>query len=158
MTFQALLKNPVHLLAFGFGSGLARKAPGTFGTLAAIPIFLLICQLPHLYYVLFVVVTGLAGIYICGKTASDLRVHDHGGIVWDEMVGFWITMMFIPVSWHSILTGFLLFRLFDIWKPFPIRWLDKQVKGGFGIMIDDVLAGIFSWLCLYLWYVMPPLW
>lgn len=158
MTLQSLLKNPVHLLAFGFGSGLARKAPGTFGTLAAIPIFLLICQLPHLYYVLFVVVTGLVGIYLCGKTASDLRVHDHGGIVWDEMVGFWITMMFIPVSWHSILAGFLLFRLFDIWKPFPIRWLDKQVKGGFGIMIDDVLAGIFSWLCLYLWYVMPPLW
>jgi len=158
LTLQSLLKNPVHLLAFGFGSGLARKAPGTFGTLAAIPIFLLICQLPHLYYVLFVVVTGLVGIYLCGKTASDLRVHDHGGIVWDEMVGFWITMMFIPVSWHSILAGFLLFRLFDIWKPFPIRWLDKQVKGGFGIMIDDVLAGIFSWLCLYLWYVMPPLW
>jgi phosphatidylglycerophosphatase A len=158
LTFQALLKNPVHLLAFGFGSGLAPKAPGTFGTLAAIPFFLLICQLTLVHYVLFVLVAGLAGIYICDKTAKDLRVHDHSGIVWDEMVGYWITMTMIPVSWHSLLAGFLLFRLFDIWKPFPIHWLDKKVKGGFGIMIDDVLAGFFAWLCLYLWYVLPPLW
>lgn len=156
MNLKSLLKNPVHLLAFGFGSGLAPKAPGTFGTLVAIPIFLLICQWPLLHYGLFVLVTALAGIYICGKTAKDLRVHDHGGIVWDEMVGYWITMMMIPVGWASIVAGFLLFRLFDIWKPFPIRWLDKQVKGGFGIMVDDVLAGIFAWLCLYSWYFFNP--
>jgi len=158
LNLKSLLKNPVHLLAFGFGSGLAPKAPGTFGTLVAIPIFLLICELSLLHYSLFVLASALAGIYICGKTARDLHVHDHSGIVWDEMVGYWIAMIMIPVSWHSLLAAFLLFRLFDIWKPFPIRWLDRQVKGGFGIMIDDVLAGFFAWCCLYLWYVLPPLW
>lgn len=158
MNLNNLLKNPIHLLAFGFGSGLAPKAPGTFGTLIAIPIFLLIASLSLLHYSLFVLITALVGIYICGKTAADLRVHDHSGIVWDEMVGYWITMLMIPVSWHSLLAGFLLFRLFDIWKPFPIRWLDKHVKGGFGIMIDDVLAGFFAWFVLYLGYVAPPLW
>lgn len=158
MNLKNLLKSPVHLLAFGFGSGLAAKAPGTFGTLVAVPIFLLVSKLPPLHYSLFVLAAALAGIYICGKTTKDLRVHDHGGIVWDEMVGYWITMMMIPVSWHSLLAGFLLFRLFDIWKPFPIRWLDQRVKGGFGIMVDDVLAGFFAWLCLSLWYIFPPLW
>lgn len=158
MNLPQLLRHPVHLLAFGFGSGLAPKAPGTFGTLAAIPVFLLICPLPLLYYALFVLATALLGIYLCGKTARDLRVHDHSGIVWDEMVGYWITMLMIPPSWHSMLAGFLLFRLFDIWKPFPIRWLDQQVKGGFGIMADDILAGMFAWFCLYVGYVLFPLW
>jgi phosphatidylglycerophosphatase A len=158
LNLQQLYSNPVHALAFGFGSGLASRAPGTCGTLAAIPIFLLICQLPALYYLLFVLVAVLLGIYLCGKTAQDLRVHDHSGIVWDEMAGYWLTMLMIPVSWHSLLAGFLLFRLFDIWKPFPIRWLDQHVSGGFGIMADDVLAGFFAWLCLSLWYVFPPLW
>lgn len=158
MNLPALLKNPVHLLAFGFGSGLAPKAPGTFGTLVAVPIFLLICHLPLLHYGLLVLATVLAGIYICGKTAKDLRVHDHSGIVWDEMAGYWITLIAIPVSAGSVIAGFLLFRLFDIWKPFPISWLDKHVKGGVGIMIDDVVAGLLAWLCLYSWYVLPPLW
>ena len=156
MNIRQLIKNPVHFLAFGFGSGLAPKAPGTMGTLVAIPLFLLLCHLSIIYYLLVVVTASIFGIYLCGRTARDLGVHDHSGIVWDEIVGYWITMLMIPVSWQSVLAGFLLFRLFDIWKPFPIRWLDQQVKGGFGIMIDDVLAAFYAWFCLYFWFFVTP--
>jgi phosphatidylglycerophosphatase A len=149
LNLQQLYSNPVHALAFGFGSGLAPRAPGTCGTLTAIPIFLLICQLPVLHYLLFVLAAVLLGIYLCGKTARDLGVHDHSGIVWDEFVGYWITMAAIPVNAVTLIAGFVLFRLLDIWKPFPIRWLDQHVKGGFGIMIDDILAGLLAWLCLF---------
>jgi phosphatidylglycerophosphatase A len=143
-------KNPWHFLAFGFGSGLAKFAPGTFGTLAAIPIYLLMVQLPWLIYALITLVAFVIGIHICQVTSDDLQVHDFSGIVWDEFVGFWITMFLIPPQWQWILLGFILFRFFDIVKPWPIRFLDKHVQGGFGIMIDDVLAGLFAWICLYL--------
>lgn len=146
----ALLRNPVHLLAFGFGSGLAPKAPGTFGTLAALPFYLLLAQLSLAGYALALVLAFGLGIWICDKTAQDLGVHDHGGIVWDEFVGLWITLFVAPAGWWWIVTGFLLFRLFDILKPFPISWFDKNVKGGLGIMLDDALAGSFAWLCLQL--------
>ena len=142
--------NPWHFLAFGFGSGLARFAPGTFGTLAAIPVYLLLVQLPWLLYAGITVVAFYAGIVICQLTSDDLRVHDFSGIVWDEFVGFWITMFLIPFDWKWIVLGFVLFRFFDIVKPWPIRWLDKKVEGGFGIMIDDVLAGIYAWAVLML--------
>nr|WP_067286061.1 phosphatidylglycerophosphatase A [Marinobacterium profundum] len=143
-------RNPVHFLAFGFGSGLAPKAPGTFGTLAAIPLYLLMTLLPLWGYLAVVVVAAVLGIYLCGRTARDMGVHDHPGIVWDEFVGFWITMLFVPVNWVWILLGFALFRLFDIWKPWPIRVVDLKVEGGFGIMLDDVLAGIYALLVLQL--------
>lgn len=158
MNIQALIKNPLHLLAFGFGSGLSPKAPGTVGTAVAMLLFLLLCRLPLFAYLLFVAAAFIVGIFICGKTAKDLRVHDHSGIVWDEFVGYWITMAIIPVSWQSMLAGFVLFRLFDIWKPFPISWLDRKIKGGFGIMIDDVLAGVLAWCCLYGWFVVRVAW
>ncbi len=87
---------------------------------------------------------------ICQITSDDLKVHDFSGIVWDEFVGFWITMFLIPFDWKWVLFGFLLFRFFDIVKPWPIRYLDKQVAGGFGIMVDDVLAGVYAWICLFL--------
>ncbi|WP_020681955.1 phosphatidylglycerophosphatase A [Marinobacterium rhizophilum] len=146
----AVWRNPVHFLAFGFGSGLAPKAPGTFGTLAAIPFYLLMTLLPLSGYLVVLVLAALLGIYLCGRTAQDLGVHDHPGIVWDEFVGFWITMLFVPVQWYWILAGFALFRLFDIWKPWPIRVIDQRVEGGFGIMLDDVLAGVYAWLVLQL--------
>lgn len=149
MTLAKLYRNPVHCLAFGFGSGLSPKAPGTAGTLLAVPCFLLLCQLPFSYYLLFLIAATGLGIWLCDKTARDLRVHDHPGIVWDEMVGYWITMLCMPATIINVVTGFLLFRLFDIWKPFPIRWFDRKVKGGFGIMIDDVVAGLMAWFCLY---------
>lgn len=138
----------VHFLAFGLGSGAAAKAPGTFGTVAAIPLYLLLAQLPLALYLVAIVVSFALGIYLCGQTSKDMQVHDHGGIVWDEFVGFWITMIALPLHWTWLLAGFLLFRLFDIVKPFPIGWLDKRVHGGLGIMIDDVLAGLFALLVL----------
>lgn len=130
------------MLAFGFGSGLSQKAPGTMGTLAAIPLWWLLAQLPLSTYLVVVLVAAVAGILICGRAADRLGVHDHGGIVWDEFVGFWIAMAALPVTWQSLILGFVLFRLFDILKPWPISWLDRRVSGGFGIMIDDVIAGL----------------
>lgn len=146
---QRILSNPIHCLAFGFGSGLAPKAPGTFGTLAAVPLFLLMSSLSLSEYLFVVIFASVAGIYFCDKTAKDLRVHDHPGIVWDEFVGFWITMIAVPVTWWSLVLGFVLFRLFDIWKPWPIKWVDKHVHGGFGIMLDDVLAGLLALATLH---------
>lgn len=142
------LKNPIHFLALGFGSGLAAKAPGTFGTLAAVPLYLLLAQLPLSWYLAVTLVCVLAGIYICDKAAKDMGVHDHGAIVWDEVAGLLITMIAAPAGLLWLIIGFVLFRLFDIIKPWPIRWLDAKVEGGFGIMIDDVLAGIFALICL----------
>jgi|TARA_B110000977_G_C10992173_1_gene460364 phosphatidylglycerophosphatase A len=152
MTVSAreILSNPIHCLAFGFGSGLAPKAPGTFGTLLAVPLYLLLSQLSLLPYILVVVIAFAIGIYLCGRTATDLGVHDHPGIVWDEFVGFWITMIAAPAGWLWVVIGFILFRLFDIWKPWPIRFFDKNVESGLGIMIDDVLAGIYALLVLQL--------
>ncbi len=145
-----VLRNPIHFLAFGLGSGLAPKAPGTCGTLAAVPLYLLLNQLPLAGYALAVIALFGFGIWICDKTAKDLGVHDHGGIVWDEFVGLWITLLAAPPEWWWIVVGFMLFRFFDIVKPFPISWLDKNVKGGIGIMLDDAVAGTFAWLCLQL--------
>lgn len=142
------LKSPTHLLAFGLGSGLAPKAPGTFGTLAAIPLYLLVAHLSPLLYGAFIAVTFVLGIYLCDRTSQDLGVHDHPGIVWDEFVGYWITMWLAPAGWLWIAVGFVLFRLFDILKPWPIGWLDRRVHGGLGIMIDDVVAGVLAWGCL----------
>ena len=152
MTVSAreILSNPIHCLAFGFGSGLAPKAPGTFGTLLAVPLYILLSQLSLLPYILVVVIAFAVGIYLCGRTATDLGVHDHPGIVWDEFVGFWITMIAAPAGWLWVVIGFILFRLFDIWKPWPIRFFDKNVESGLGIMIDDVLAGIYALLVLQL--------
>ena len=101
-------------------------------------------------YVGIVLVLFLIGIWLCGKTAKDLGVHDHPAIVWDEIVGYLVTMILVPSGWQWLLAGFVLFRLFDIWKPWPIYLIDKRVGGGFGIMIDDVIAGIFALLILQL--------
>ncbi|OLQ75937.1 phosphatidylglycerophosphatase A [Photobacterium proteolyticum] len=144
------LTNPWHLLATGFGSGLSPVIPGTMGTVAAIPFYLLMVKLPFVAYLVITVVAALVGIIICQKTSDDMGVHDHGSIVWDEFVGFWITMAVAPVaSWEWILTGFVLFRFFDMVKPWPISWLDKHVHGGLGIMVDDILAGFMAMIALW---------
>jgi phosphatidylglycerophosphatase A len=147
------LANPVHFLALGFGSGLAAKAPGTFGTLAAIPLYLLMTHLSLPLYLGITVLFAIAGIYICGKAAKDMGVHDHGAIVWDEVVGLLITMAAAPTGLIWLALGFGLFRFFDIVKPWPIRWLDAKIHGGFGIMIDDVLAGVFAFISLQLLFI-----
>lgn len=143
-----LLRDPGHLFALGFGSGLAPRAPGTFGTLAAIPVYLLCAQLPLISYLLVVVVAFGGGVYLCGRTARALGVHDHPGIVWDEVVGYLLTMAFAPPGWLWVALGFVCFRLFDILKPWPIRMLDRRVHGGLGIMVDDLAAGAAAALTL----------
>ena len=142
------LRNWRHLLAFGLGSGLSPFAPGTFGTLVAVPLYLLLAQLPPWAYAAAVLAAFAFGVWLCASVSRDLRVHDPGGIVWDEFVGYWITMILVPLTWYWMLAGFVLFRLFDIWKPFPISYLDKKVEGGFGIMLDDAVAGLYAAICL----------
>ncbi|HDZ07586.1 phosphatidylglycerophosphatase A family protein [Pseudohongiella sp.] len=149
-TPASVWRNPVHFLAFGLGSGAAAKAPGTFGTLAGALIWLLLPPMGPLFYLLFLALTFAVGIWLCGRTAEDIGVHDHGGIVWDEFVGLWLTMFLAPPGLLWLVLGFLLFRVFDILKPWPIAWCDKHVEGGLGIMIDDVLAGLMALACLQL--------
>jgi phosphatidylglycerophosphatase A len=150
LTPKQILSDPILFLAFGFGSGLAKKAPGTCGTLAAIPIYLLIAQTGNLSYSLITIAVTMAGIWICGLAANKLGEHDFGGIVWDEIAGYLITLWWIPFSWQAVALGFILFRFFDILKPWPIKIADRRVKGGFGIMLDDVLAGVLANVVLVL--------
>lgn len=147
----SIWRRPVHFLAFGLGSGAAPFAPGTFGTLAAIPFYWLMSTLPLSIYLAVLGVAGIIGIYLCDRTSKDLGVHDHSGIVWDEFVGYWITMAAVPFSWQSALCGFVIFRVFDVIKPWPVRTVDRRVAGGFGIMFDDVLAGIYAWSVMHVW-------
>lgn len=133
-----------HWIAFGFGSGLVPRAPGTAGTLAAIPLWLLLSLLAWPAYLGVLAVLFLIGVWACGRTARDLRSEDPSAIVWDEWVGFLVTMTAVPTDWGWLLAGFLLFRLLDIWKPWPIRWADRSIGGGLGIMLDDLLAGVMA--------------
>ena len=149
-TPASVWRNPIHFLAFGFGSGASPVAPGTAGTALAVLIYLLLPTMNVVSYSLFVLASLIMGIWLCGKTSRDLGVHDHGGIVWDEFTGFWLTMLMAPPGWIYVIAGFLLFRFFDIVKPWPIRWVDRQVHGGLGIMMDDVLAGLMAMICLQL--------
>ena len=147
-TPPSVWRNPIHFAAFGFGAGAIKIAPGTFGTVAAIPLYILLQDLPLLMYISITAALFLLGIWLCQITTRDLGVHDHSGIVWDEIVGYLITMAAAPSGGLWIVLGFVLFRLFDIWKPWPINLLDQHVKGGFGVMIDDVMAGVYAWLVM----------
>lgn len=144
LTAQQILTDPVLFLAFGFGSGLAKKMPGTCGTLAAVPLYWLLANSGVGVYALLTLLVLLVGVPICGKAAEKLGDHDFGGIVWDEVAGYLVTMWFVPFSWTAAGMGFVLFRLFDIIKPWPIKWADRKVHGGLGIMLDDVLAGLLA--------------
>ncbi|SMF95170.1 phosphatidylglycerophosphatase [Methylomagnum ishizawai] len=142
--------DPYCFLAFGFGSGLAPVAPGTFGTLAAVPVYALVAGLAFPVYAGLVLGLFAAGVPICQRCERRLGIHDHSGIVWDEIVGFLITMAGVPFSWPAVVLGFALFRLFDVLKPWPISRLDRDVAGGFGVMLDDALAGVFAACGLHL--------
>ena len=144
LSVRQILTNPVLFLAFGFGSGLFKKMPGTMGTVAAIPVYLLSIQTNIWVYSALTIIVMITGIFICGDAARQLGEHDFGGIVWDEIAGFLITMWLVPFSWEAVFYGFVLFRFFDVIKPWPIKWIDQKVEGGFGIMLDDVLAGVFA--------------
>ncbi|RJL69091.1 phosphatidylglycerophosphatase A [Acinetobacter radioresistens] len=139
----------------GFGSGLAPKAPGTFGSAFALLFIPAWLALGFFNSVLIIVLMSLLGIYLCGRTAELMGVHDDGRIVWDEFAGQSIS--FLPLvylgqmNWLWVLVGFALFRLFDVWKPWPIRVVDRRVHGGFGIMLDDIIAGIWAALCILIY-------
>ncbi len=143
-SFKLLLSHPAHFFALGFGSGLAKKAPGTFGTLIGIPLYGLIAGLDIYVQLTIISILFLVGIYFCDKTGKALGVADHGGIVWDEIVAIMLVLTIAPAQWQWWLAAFLLFRLFDIWKPAPIRQCDAMVKGGLGVMLDDLLAAIYA--------------
>ncbi|MFK8078722.1 MAG: phosphatidylglycerophosphatase A [Granulosicoccus sp.] len=148
---KALFASVANFFALGMGLGLAPKAPGTFGTLLGIPVLLLM-PINFWMYVGALVVLYLFGVWVCNECSKYLGVHDHGAIVWDEVVGYLVTMIALPLTWQWMLAGFLVFRLFDIVKPWPISWVDRHVHGGSGIMIDDVLAGIFAAATLHTAY------
>jgi phosphatidylglycerophosphatase A len=151
-----LLRRPVHFLALGFGTGLAPKAPGTFGTLLGLPLFAVLMALPEASHLAIIALLFLAGIPICRKTGEALGVADHGSIVWDEIVAMLLVLEFTPLHWTWWAAAFVLFRLFDIWKPFPIRQCDAKLTGGFGVMFDDLLAAVFAIATLkaLLWLMM----
>ncbi len=144
LTPKQILSDPVLFLAFGFGFGLANKAPGTFGTLAAVPLYCLIAQGGNVSYSLCTLSACLAGVWICGVAAGKLGEHDFKGIVWDEIAGYFVSLWLIPFSWQAVILGFILFRFFDILKPWPISWADRRIHGGLGIMLDDILAGLLA--------------
>jgi phosphatidylglycerophosphatase A len=147
--WRFLFSHPAYLLSFGFGSGLARKAPGTFGTLAAFPLYwVLSLRLTDLGLLVFFVLAFGLGILICDKTGKALGAADYGGIVWDEIVAFMLVLFFTPPGWAWSLLAFVLFRLFDIVKPPPIRYFDSNWHGGLGVMFDDLLAAGYALLCM----------
>ena len=143
-----LLRHPAHFIALGFGSGLAKKAPGTFGTLVGLPLFWLILPLPELVQWFIIGAFFIIGVPLCSVTGQHLGVSDHGSIVWDEIVAMLLILMFTPTHWIWWATAFLLFRLFDICKPFPIAQVDAKLKGGFGVMFDDILAAVYAIISL----------
>jgi len=149
VTVEQLIASPANFLALGAGSGLAPHAPGTFGTLAAIPIAMLMPQNVAVYCAI-VLVLFVAGVWLCDTCANNLGVHDHPAIVFDEWVGYLITMIAAPRSFLFLVLGFALFRLFDILKPWPIGMADQRISGGMGIMVDDVIAGVFAAIALQL--------
>lgn len=152
------LKNPIHFLAVGFGSGLIQPAPGTWGSLAGLIIAIFLWQLTacSTFFWGLTLIAFIAGCYICQRTSEDLGVHDDGRIVWDEIVAIFLIFCALPqYNWLYYGLAFGLFRLFDVWKPQPIRYIDNHLSGGLGIMFDDILAGIYTLISLHLiaWWI-----
>jgi len=148
-SWRFLLSHPAHLVAFGFGAGLVPVAPGTWGTLLALPIFLLVSpRLEPVEFLLMLAVLFALGVWACEVTGRAIGAADHGGMVWDETVAFLLVLFFVPVTlpWQAV--AFLLFRLFDILKPPPIRYYERTFKNGFGVMLDDLIAAAYALLVL----------
>lgn len=144
------LLNPDHFLGLGFGSGLVPLMPGTFGSLAAIPLILAMSVLSLEWFIAMTILATILGVRFCQKTSDALKLHDHGSIVWDEIAGMMVVFIAVPITFTSLVLGFVLFRFFDILKPWPIRVFDQKVHGGIGIMLDDIVAGAMACLCLHL--------
>lgn len=140
-------RDPIHFIACGFGAG-ALPAPGTWGTLLGVLVYLLIHPLPLWLYIIIVLLLNIAGVFLCAKVNKDLKTTDHPAAVWDEIATFPIVMIAVPLTWYWLIIGFLLFRFFDIVKPGPISWIDSHIHGGIGIMLDDIAAALASLLVL----------
>ena len=150
---RALLAHPAGWIACGFGSGLIPGAPGTAGSLAALLPWLALRELPWPCYLVALALAFALGIWACDWAVRVLKIADPGAVVWDEFVGQWLALaplLFMPRPWWWIFAGFILFRIFDIAKPWPVSWADAQVHGGFGVMLDDALAGLYAALALLL--------
>lgn len=146
----ALLRaHPAHFLALGFGAGLSPRAPGTLGTLIALPLYWALAGLPSTAFWLLIGLGFVVGVWACARTAQALGEADPGSVVWDEIIAFLTVLPFAPAGLWGMLTAFGLFRLFDILKPFPIGWLERRLGGGLGIMLDDLLAAAYAILCLW---------
>lgn len=148
--YRSIWTNPVHFIACGFGVGALPGMPGTFGTMLGVLIYTLLRRLPLAIYILMALLMVLIGIWLCGCVNRDWATTDHPAAVWDEVAAFPWVMIGIPSQWQWILAGFLLFRFFDIVKPWPISLIDRQVHGGLGVMLDDCVAAAASWLVLFL--------
>jgi phosphatidylglycerophosphatase A len=146
--FKFLAAHPAHFFALGFGSGLAVKAPGTFGTIVGLPLFWLIRIYSFHTQLIIIAALFIIGIYFCSKTGKALGVADHGAIVWDEIVAMMLVLAFTPTGFIFWIIAFLLFRLFDIWKPYPVCYADAKLKNGFGVMLDDLLAAFYAILVM----------
>ncbi len=149
---RKVFSHPLYFVAFAFGAGLSPVAPGTCGTLVAVPLYYLIRSLSVANYSVVLFLSIVVGIWICDVIERDIGIRDYSGIVWDEVCGFGLTMWAAPCGWLWIVLGFFLFRLFDILKPWPIAYIDRKLPGGFGIMIDDLMAAIYAWFTLHLIY------
>lgn len=145
---KSIWKNPWHFIAFGFGTGAIPIAPGTFGTLIAIPFYLFLTHYSQTVYIVLTLAITFFSVWLCEKVSRETQSHDHQGMCIDEIVGYLVTMIHAPYGWKWMLLGFILFRIFDIWKPWPIRQVDQHVKGGFGMILDDVMAGFYAFLII----------
>ena len=146
---EVALKTAAGFFAYGFGSGLAPFAPGTFGTLAAIPFAFALKFLSIPLQLAIITVAFFVGIYLCEITGRRVGRKDPGGIVWDEMVAYWLTVVFLPFHWAWLAAAFVVFRVFDIFKPWPIPLVERRYRGGFGVMFDDIIAAVYAMLVLH---------
>lgn len=148
---KRLMAHPAGWIATALGAGLSPKAPGTAGSLVALlPWWFLLRDLPSGVYLAVLIAGFLLGVWACEVCDRRLGAHDQGALVWDEVIGMWITLFAAPLQWWWMLVGFVLFRLFDIWKPWPVSWADRRVHGGLGVMLDDVVAGVYALIVLQL--------
>ncbi|MDE2225179.1 MAG: phosphatidylglycerophosphatase A [Xanthomonadaceae bacterium] len=148
---RRLLSHPAGWIATALGAGLSPKAPGTAGSLVALlPWWFLLRGLSPGVYLAVLVAGFLLGVWACDVSDRRLGMHDQGALVWDEVIGMWITLVAVPLQWWWMIIGFALFRLFDIWKPWPVSWADRRVHGGLGVMLDDVAAGVYALIVLQL--------
>lgn len=148
---KRLMSHPAGWIATALGAGLSPKAPGTAGSLVALlPWWFLLRDLSLGIYLAVLIAGFVLGVWACEVSDRRLGMHDQGALVWDEVIGMWITLFAAPLHWWWIVVGFALFRLFDIWKPWPVSWADRRVHGGLGVMLDDVVAGLYALVVLQL--------